>query len=78
VAKAVTNAVVNRWGDGTDTPDRVRARLLREASESIRSLVGSVDDETIAASIQAVRDLELRWATTQPGGTLRLSWALDH
>jgi hypothetical protein len=28
VAKAATNAVVNRWQDGPDTPDGVRARLL--------------------------------------------------
>ena len=27
VAKAATNAVVNRWQDGPDTPDGVRARL---------------------------------------------------
>ena len=27
VAKAATNAVVNRWRDGPDTPDGVRARL---------------------------------------------------
>src|SRR5487761_208069 len=28
VAKAATNAVVNRWQDGPDTPDRVRTRML--------------------------------------------------
>ncbi|HEY2688760.1 MAG TPA: hypothetical protein VGJ50_09985, partial [Streptosporangiaceae bacterium] len=27
VAKAATNAVANRWQDGPDTPDGVRARL---------------------------------------------------
>jgi hypothetical protein len=27
VAKAATNAVMNRWRDGPDTPDGVRARL---------------------------------------------------
>jgi hypothetical protein len=77
VAKTVTNAVVNRWGDGPDTPAGVRSRLLREDNELIRSLLARVDDETIAASIQAVRDLERRWARTPPGGTLRLAWPLD-
>jgi hypothetical protein len=76
LAKVVTNAVANRWGDGPDTPAGVRSRLLRDSSERIRSLLDCVDDETIAASIQAVRDLQQRWASTPPGGILRLSWPL--
>jgi hypothetical protein len=32
VAKTVTNAVVNRWGDGPDTAEGVRARLQPGAS----------------------------------------------
>src|ERR1700722_18146873 len=31
VAKAATNAVTNRWQDGPDTPDGVRARLRASA-----------------------------------------------
>jgi hypothetical protein len=31
VAKAATNAVTNRWQDGPDTPDGVRARLASSA-----------------------------------------------
>jgi hypothetical protein len=30
VAKAATNAVVNRWQDGPDTPDAVRVRMLAQ------------------------------------------------
>ena len=32
VAKAATNAVMNRWQDGPDTPDGVRARLSPDAA----------------------------------------------
>jgi hypothetical protein len=32
VAKTVTNAVVNRWGDGPDTAQGVRTRLERGSS----------------------------------------------
>ena len=77
VAKSVTNAVANRWGDGPDTPAGVRFRLLREADEPIQNLMDRVDDEIIAASIQAVRDLDRQWADTPPGGALHLSWPLD-
>jgi hypothetical protein len=77
MAKIVTNAVVNRWGDGPDTPAGVRSRLRGEASEPIRSLLGRADDETIAVSIQAVRVPERRWASMPPGGTLRLCWPLE-
>jgi len=77
MAKSVTNAVANRWGDGPDTPAGVRSRLLREADEPIRNLMARVNDETIAASIEAVRDLDRQWANTPSGGALRLSWPLD-
>lgn len=73
-AKVITNAVVNRWGDGPDTPDGVRSRLSGEIGAPVRSILGRVDDETIAASIETVRVLELRWARTPPGGRLILRW----
>jgi hypothetical protein len=77
VAKILTNAVVNRWCDGPDTPDGARSRLRGEASDPIRSLLDRVDDETTAVSIQAVRILQRRWASTPPGGKLRLCWPLE-
>ena len=77
MAKTVTNAVANRWGDGPDTPAGVRSRLIREDSQPIRELLARVDDETIAAAIQAVPALGRRWASTPPGGSIRLTWPLD-
>jgi hypothetical protein len=77
VAKSVTNAVANRWGDGPDTPAGVRFRLVRGADEPIQNLMARVNHEIVAASIQAVRDLDRQWANTPPGGALRLSRPLD-
>lgn len=77
MAKTVTNAVVNRWGDGPDTPSGVRARLAREDNEPIRAVMARVDDATITAAISGVLTLAQRWAATPPGATLRLSWPLE-
>ena len=77
MAKTVTNAVVNRWGEGPDTPAGVRSRLFREDSEPIRELLARVDDETIAAAIRTVSSLERRWISTPPGECVQLSWPLD-
>ena len=58
VAKAATNAVVNRWQDGPDTPDGVRARLRpgEEADADYRqrvaSLLGRLDDRDHRAGHQ--------------------------
>jgi hypothetical protein len=45
VAKAATNAVVNRWQDGPDTPDGVRTRMLstklRERDKRARQPAGA-------------------------------------
>jgi hypothetical protein len=78
-AKAITNCVVNRWGDGPDTPAGVRARTARAAGAdgpSPDDVLARVDDETIAAAIVGVRDLMQRWMAVPPGQTLRLSWPL--
>jgi hypothetical protein len=75
-AKAVTNCVANRWGDGPDTPAGVRDRVARADDPALRDLLAHVDDETIAAAIRGVRDLEQRWMAVPPGGMLRLSWPL--
>jgi hypothetical protein len=76
LAKLVTNAVLNRWGDGPDTPAGVRSRLSRASNRSADLLMGRVNDDTIATAIDAVRVLEKRWEATPPGGKLRLSWPL--
>jgi hypothetical protein len=73
-AKMVTNCVVNRWGDGPDTPAGVRDRVARQHDPSLEALLARVDDETIALAIGGVRDLVERWMAVPPGGTLRLSW----
>jgi hypothetical protein len=75
-AKAITNCVVNRWGDGPDTPRGVRDRAARQNDQSLEDLLAQVDDQTIAMAIHGVRDLEQRWMAMPPGGTLTLSWPL--
>src|SRR4029077_5849948 len=82
VAKAATNAVMNRWRDGPDTPDGVRARLRpgEEADADYRqrvaSLLGRLHDETIALAISGTRDLAAAWARLPAGGIMRLEWPL--
>ena len=82
VAKAATNAVANRWQDGPDTPDGVRARLRpgEEADADYRqrvaSLLGRLDDGTIALAISGTRDLAAAWARLPAGGIMRLEWPL--
>jgi hypothetical protein len=75
-AKAITNCVANRWGDGPDTPAGVRDRAARHNDPSLQDLLARVDDQTIAMAIRGVRELEQRWLALPPGGTLRLCWPL--
>jgi hypothetical protein len=75
-AKTITNCVVNRWGDGPDTPAGVRDRAVRADSRSLDDLLARVDDETIALAILGVADLMQRWMAVPSGGKLRLSWPL--
>lgn len=75
-AKAITNCVANRWGDGPDTPAGVRDRVARQNDRSLDAVAARIDDQTIASAIRGVRDLEQRWMAVPPGGTLRLSWPL--
>ncbi|HZU75408.1 MAG TPA: hypothetical protein VFA70_01500 [Dehalococcoidia bacterium] len=75
-SKTVTNAVTNRFEDGPDTPAGVRARLATDKSDAIRSLIGRLDDDTIAGAIHGVREAERLWMATPPGGTLRLQWPM--
>jgi hypothetical protein len=92
VAKAVTNAVVNRWQEGPDSAEGVRVRLhlhaaqpaatqpARDDSEYTRRVAGHlarVDDATIELAIRGVGKLYARWAATPVGATLRLRWPLD-
>ena len=82
VAKAATNAVMNRWQDGPDTPEGVRARLAPDAAADadyrhrVGDLLGRLDDETVALAISGTRELSTAWARLPPGGTLRLQWPL--
>lgn len=76
LAKAVTNALTNRGGDGPDTADGVRGRLAGEDSEAVRALLTRLDDDTVTATIRTVHTLLARWRSTPPGGTLRLRFPL--
>lgn len=76
-AKAVTNCVANQFGDGPDTPPRVRDRAAGCRDSWAGELLDGLDDDTIAGAITAVRDLRCRWAAVPPDGILRLSWPLD-
>ena len=86
VAKAATNAVLNRWQDGPDTPDGVRARLQpgsapatgadTEYRQRVGELLRRLDDGTIALAISRTRQLGTTWARLPTGGMLRLEWPL--
>lgn len=81
-ARAATDAVVNLWRHGPDTPggvrDRLRAAAKREAwvAARIEDLAAGLDDDTIRAARIGVRRLYRSWRALPPGGTLRLTWPL--
>lgn len=75
VAKAAVNAVLNRWGDGPDTPGGVRTRLAANGPAAA-ALAGRLDDESIRVAAAGVRRLYRVWAALPTGGTLRLTWPL--
>jgi hypothetical protein len=54
----------------------VRDGAARQHNPSLDDLLGVTDDETIAMAIRGVQNLEERWMTVPPSGTLRLSWPL--
>jgi hypothetical protein len=74
-AKAAVNAVLNRWGDGPDTPGGVRARLRRSGPDTAE-LAGRLSDEQIRVAAAGVRRLYRDWAALPVGGTLRATWPL--
>ena len=76
VAKAAVNAVLNRWGDGPDSPAGVRSRL-RRASPAAAELAEALGDDDIRAAAAGVRRLYRDWSALPPGGTLRVTWPLD-
>ena len=86
VAKAATNAVLNRWQEGPDTPDGVRARLRpgsgpatgadMEYQQRVSDLLGRLDDGTIALAISGTWQLSTAWARLPAGGMLRRQWPL--
>lgn len=75
VAKAAVNAVLNRWGDGPDTPEGVRERL-RGYGPAAAGLADQLDDDSIRLAAAGVRRLYREWAALPTGGTLRLTWPL--
>lgn len=77
IARAAVDAVVNRWGDGPDTPDGVRDRMRAHSPEAA-DLADSLGDDAIADAAAAVRRLYRQWRALPPGGTLRLAWPSDH
>ena len=74
-AKAAVNAVVNRWGDGPDTPAGVRARL-RKSGPDTAELAGRLTDEHLRVAYAGVRRLYQDWAALPAGATLRATWPL--
>jgi hypothetical protein len=82
VARAATDAVVNLWRDGPETPSGVRDRLLASAKREtwqaarIEDLAARLDDDTIRAARIGVRYLYSSWRALSAGGTLRLTWPL--
>ena len=75
VAKAAVQAVLNRWGDGPDTPAGVRERLRGSGPEPAE-LAGRLTDEQIRVAAAGVRRLYRDWAALPVGGTLRATWPL--
>jgi hypothetical protein len=75
VAKAAVRALLNRWGDGPDTPAGVRERLRRSGPDTAE-LAGLLTDEQIRVAAAGVRRLYRDWAALPVGGTLRATWPL--
>jgi hypothetical protein len=75
VAKAAVNAVLNRWGDGKDTPAGVRARLSRHGPEAAE-LAERLSDEEIRIAAAGVRRFYREWAALPIGAALRVTWPL--
>lgn len=80
VARAATEAVVNRWRSGPDNPAGVRARLRAtpgadsEVGRRLGELADGLDDATIRRAIDGVRRMYATWSSLPEGGTLRLPW----
>jgi hypothetical protein len=75
VAQAAADAVVNRWGDGPDTPAGVRARL-RKAGPRAARLAERLTDDQLRMADAGVRRLYHDWAALPVGGALRATWPL--
>jgi hypothetical protein len=81
-ARAATDAVVNLWRHGPNTPSGVRERLRAAAKREnwvaarIEDLAAGLDDNTIRVARIGVRRLYRSWRALPPGGTLRLTWPL--
>jgi len=82
VSRAATDAVVNLWRDGPNTPGGVRDRLLASAKREtwqaarIEDLAARLDEDTIRGAWLGVRYLYGSWRALPSGGKLRLTWPL--
>ena len=82
VARAATDAVVNLWRRGPNTPggvrDRLRAAARRETwvATRIEDMAARLDDDTILAARIGVRRAFRSWRALPAGGALRLTWPL--
>jgi hypothetical protein len=75
VVQAAAEAVVNRWGDGPDTPAGIRTRLSKGGLRA-RRLAERLTDEQLRVADAGVRRLYRDWAALPVGGTLRATWPL--
>ena len=68
--------MLNRWGDGPDTPSGVRARL-RRSGPGAAELAGRLTDEQIRVGRPPGRAGSTATGPRCPvGGTLRATWPL--
>ena len=68
-AKAITNAIANRFDDGPNTAAGVRERLRGMELEPL-------DDVRIELAILATQGAYARWRSTPTGSKLELAWPL--
>ena len=71
VAKQLSNAVANIFGDGPNTATGVRNRAGSSA------VLDTIDDARIEAAIDGVQRLITIWSRLPVGSTLDVSWPLD-
>lgn len=71
VAKRLSNAVANLFGDGPNTAEGVRQRAAPSPT------LDAIDDATINAAIDGVERISTLWASLGVGAKLEVSWPLE-